>query len=144
LSSRSACSTAIRASAIFCPPIDPDRSNTRATLTGARVAREGASGAVSSTSAYRTLPPGARMRDRSARTVSDIGAPWLAMETRNCVARVRIRGRRDRSGHGSIGSCPEDPPEDHWRTGGAPVSWCGERVPVPSPFGHLPRSPWPA
>ena len=62
--------TASRACAIFSPPIDPERSRTKARLTGRRPGRCGASGAWISASRKRRLLAPARISWRSARTVN--------------------------------------------------------------------------
>ena len=64
-SRRMACATASRASSIFCPPIDPERSSTSATLTGVRSALRGFSGAVTSTVRKRVDSALATIRARS-------------------------------------------------------------------------------
>ncbi len=62
--------TASRACAIFSPPIEPERSRTKARLTGRRPGRFGASGAWISASRKRRLLAPARISWRSARTVN--------------------------------------------------------------------------
>ena len=66
---------ASRALRILSPAIDPERSMTKARLTGIRSARRGASGAVISTRTNRRLGAVARIRRRSARTENGMVPP---------------------------------------------------------------------
>src|SRR6187397_1996354 len=72
----SAASIARFARASFWPLIEPERSRTKATVSGRRSARAGAEGAPNETWRYRVLPPAARTRRRSVFKLSDIGGSY--------------------------------------------------------------------
>ena len=96
---------ASRALRILSPAMDPERSMTKARLTGIRSARRGASGAVISTRTKRRLRAVVRISLRSARTENGM-VPPRGLQTVPCaaIASTRVSSSRRSSASRSFNS----------------------------------------